>query len=346
VSPESSVRRLLPLFAVLLSACAGGQLQAQRRQLADLQAKNDALTAALRDRAAELDAAKAASAGAETKSADAEAKRADAESKLAIANARVDSLAKSNKDLSDAAGANQTELGAKLSAAIAEKDALAKDLAEAQKKELAAVRLKAIYRSARDKAAADLAAAEKPLADLKARAELCEGRAEKEKTQAAADLADRRAKRHEEMGSVADVILPDIQAGRAFASVAGDAVIVKLSDSLLFDGDSDKLTDGGAQALARVGRALKALGPREIRVTAHDDAAPLKRGLLGGFEDHWALSSAQAASAARALRSSAGLDPAHLSAVGDAEFHPFPAGDDGCADNRCVVISAEQVLTE
>lgn len=341
-----ATRRFLPLAAVLLCACAGAKLRQQQKQLADLQEKSDALAATLSDKIAALDAAKAAQTAAEAKLADAEAKRADAEGKLGIASARADSLEKSNKDLTASIGSSQTELGGKLSAAIAEKDALAKTLAEAQKKELSAVRLKGIYRSARDKAAADLASVVAERDALKTRAEACETEAEKEKAAAAADLAQRKAKRHEEMGSVADVILPDIQAGRAFASVSGDAVIVKLSDAFLFDDDSAKLSEGGAQALERVGRALKALGPREIRVSAHNDASPLKRGLLGGFEDHWALSAAQAAAVARALRARSGLPPRHLSAIGDAEFHPFPAGDDGCADNRCVVISVEQVLTE
>ena len=342
------MRLLLPLAAVLLSACAGAklQLEQQKKQLAELQEKNDALAGSLSDKIAALDAAKAAQSAAEAKLADTEAKLADASGKLAIASARADSLEKSNKDLSASIGSSQTELGGKLSAAIAEKDALAKTLAEAQKKELSAVRLKGIYRSARDKAAADLAAITAERDSFEARTERCESAAETEKTKAAADLAERKAKRHEEMGSVADVILPDIQAGRAFASVSGDAVIVKLSDSVLFDEDSAKLSEDGAQALERVGRALKALGPREIRVSAHNDASPLKRGLLGGFEDHWALSAAQAAAVARALRVRSGLAPRHLSAIGDAEFHPFPAGDDGCADNRCVVISVEQVLTE
>jgi flagellar motor protein MotB len=204
--------------------------------------------------------------------------------------------------------------------------------------------LKAIYRSARDKAAADLAAAEKERIELKEKVGRYEVQKDSEAARAAIELAERRARLHEEMGSVADVILADIQAGRAFAAATDDAVVVKLSDSLLFDGDGStaKLSDGGAAVLERVGRALKALGPREIRVEAHNDASPLKRGLLGGFEDHWALSAAQAAAAARALRARGGLEPARLTAVGDAEFHPFPAGDDGCADNRCVVISASR----
>ena len=335
------VKFLLPAVA-LLGACSGSQLRLQREELAELRRTNEALAASSRERAAELDTVKAAK-------ADADAKRADASDKLAAANGRVDVLTKSNKDLSDAIGASENELGARLKAVVAEKDALAKSLAEAQKERLAAERLKGIYRSARDKAAADLAAAEKERVETISRLELSRDQADKEKARAAAELEGRRSKRHEELGSVADAILPDIQAGRAFASTSGDELVVKLSDALLFAEGSAKLTDAGAEALERVGRALKALGPREIRVEAHTDAAPLKRGLLGGFEDHWALSAAQAAAATRVLGARAGLDPARLSAVADAEFHPFPAGDDGCPDGRCVVIQvamSAQALTE
>jgi len=336
------VRRLLPLAAVLLAACSGAQLSAQKAQIADLQSKNDALTSSLSERVAERDAAKVSLSAAQARAADAEAKEADAEGKLGIAQGRVDTLTKSNKDLSDAAGASATDLGGKLNAAIAEKDDLAKRLAESQQKELAATRLKGIYKSARDKAAADLALSEQQRADLETRVERFEVARDSEAARQAAYKTELR----EELGTVADAILPDIQAGRAFASASDKAILIKLSDSLLFDGDTAKLTDGGAAALEKVGRALKALGPRVIRVEAHNDASPMKRGLLGGYADHWELSAAQAAAAARALSERAGLEAARMSAVGDAQYHPFPTGDDGCADNRCVQISAEQVLTE
>ncbi|MFI5351285.1 MAG: hypothetical protein ACHQ2Z_17200, partial [Elusimicrobiota bacterium] len=250
------MRYLIPLAVLLLSACGGARLRDDEHRLAEANMNNDVLAAALKAGIAELDSLMAAKADAEAMLADAEAKLSDASGKLAIASDRVDSLTKSNKDLSDASGASQTELGVKLNGAIAEKDALARSLAEAQQKQLSAVRLKAIYRSARDKAAADLAAAEKERTALKEKVDACETWAEKGKAQAAADLAARKAKAHEDMGSVADVILPDILAGREFAAVTGDAVIEKLPDDLLFHGFRATLSDGGEQALERVGRAL------------------------------------------------------------------------------------------
>lgn len=328
------LKRALPLAALLLGACSGARLRDQQKAISGLQAKSDALAVSLKDRSAELDAVKAAK-------ADTEAKLADAETKLSIASARADSLEKSNKALSDSSGASQTELGARLNAIVAEKDELAKKLADAEKEKLGAVRLKILYRSARDKAVADHEALVKERDGLAAQFKELEQAKEREKTAG----EEARQRRHDEMGRIADVILKEIQAGRAFAAVAGDRVEIKLSDALLFDADSAALSGGGVILLQRVGLALKELGSREIRVEAHDDAAPVKRGLLGGFADHWALSAARSAAAARVLQTRAGLDPARLSAVGDAEFHAVAAGDEACADGRCVVIVVEAATT-
>jgi flagellar motor protein MotB len=332
---------LLPLAAVLLCACAGGQLREQQAKIADQQSKLDALTAQLKDRGAELDAAKAAK-------ADVDAKLTDATDKLSISTGRVDSLQKSNAELSNAVGASQTSLGGKLKAAVAEKEALALKLADAQKEKLSLTRLKAVYRSARDKAVADQQKTAADMAKLQTErdglaARLADVDKEKERAKTAAEESKQRL--HDELGPVADAILKEIQAGGAFAGVANNRLEIKLSDGALFDGDTAKLTDDGATLLQRVGLALKALGPLEIRIEAHNEAVPIKHGLLGGFADHWEMSTAQAAAATRALSARAGLDPAHMTAVGDAEYHAFRPDEDGCAKNRCLVIAAESLAT-
>ncbi len=234
---------------------------------------------------------------------------------------------------SDSAGASQTELGEKLNAAVAEKDALAAKLADAQKEKLGAVRLKAIYRSARDKAVADRAKLEAELAktakerdDLLAR--LADADKEKERQKTAAEEA--KARLHDELGPIADAILKEMQAGGAFAGVSGGRIEVKLSDALLFDGDSAKLTDGGAVLLQRVGLALKALSPREIRLEAHNDSAPLKRGLLGGFRGLAGRCRRRRRRPRRArfARARAASSPRAWTAVGEAEVHAL------CSDGR------------
>lgn len=329
------MRTLLSLAALLLlSACAGPQLEKQKKENEALREKAGALLVQVKEKSDEADAAKAAK-------ADLEGKLADAEGKLAIAASRIDSLTKSNKDLSASIGASRDDLGAKLNGAIAEKDALAQKLSEAQKEKLTLERAKNVYRSARDKAAGEAArlAAERDALIVAAKKSEDEQLAARERASAAA------VKRHEEMGSVADVLLKEMQAGKASAAQAADSYSITLSDELLFDDGSAKIRDDGAAVLERVGRALKALGPRMIDVEAHTDNSAVKKGLLGGFDDRWSLTAARAAAVARWLHEHAGLDPARLAAEGFGEFRPVKPNDsaEGRAANRRVVIEVEPV---
>lgn len=331
------MRTIIPLAAILLlSACSGAQLEKQKKDNEELREKAGAMLVQIKDKSDEADAAKAAK-------ADVEAKLADAEGKLAIANARLETLTKSNKDLADASGASQSDLRGKLNGAIAEKDALALKLADAQKEKLALERTKNIYRSARDKAAAELAKRVEERDALIAERDKArdEGRAADERRAAAA------AKRHEELGSVADAVLKEIQAGAASADERAGEFALTLSDSLLFDEGSAKIRDDGAAVLERVGRALKALGPRRIAVEGHADNGPIRKSLLGGYDSHWELSAARAAAVARWLHEHAGLDPAHLAAEGFGEFRPLKPNDsaENRAANRRIAIVVESIET-
>ena len=345
------MRKILPLTAILLlSACAGAQLASVKQENAALREKDAALLVQMKNKSAAAAAAEAAKSEAESKLssaqsalAAAQASLAEVEGKLKIANSRVDGLTKSNKDLSDSIGASQNELGGKLNAVIAEKDAVSKTLADAQKEKLGLDRAMAVYRSARDKAQADLAKVQKAKDALDQR--LADSDREKGLERQKLDDADKRL--HDDMGAVADAVLKEIQDGKASADVSGGRFLLTLSEPLLFDEGSAKIQSGGAALLERVGNALKALGAREIRVEGYTDNGPIKKGLLGGFDDHWSLSAARAAAAARWLHEHAGLDPAHLSAVGYGEFHPVQPNesDGGRAANRRLVVAVEPVAT-
>lgn len=330
------MRRTLPLSLILLSACSGAQLAKQKKEIDDLREKAGALTVQVKEKSDEAASAQAAKAECDAKLADSEAKRAAAEQ-------HVDSLTSSNKQLSDAVGASRSDLGAKLNAAVAEKDALAKKLADAQKEKVALERTKNIYRSARDKAAAD---AEKAKAERDAlSAKLKAG--EDAKAASAEARAAAAAKTHDELGAVADAILKEMQDGKASAAQTGEGFAVTLSADALFDDGTAKLGDGGAALLEKLGRALKALGPRVVEIEAHSDNAPVKKGLLGGYEDSWALTAARAAAVARWLHSHGGLDPARLNAEGYGEFRPLKPNDsaEGRAANRRVVVTVERAGT-
>lgn len=331
-----------PLFPVLLaaafSACAGAQLEKQKKEIDDLRTQAGSMVTQLQERADEVEGLKA-------RVAELERGLAEAKGRAAAAEGRADSLAKSNKDLSAALSAGKEALGAKLDDAIKEKDELARRLSEALNEKLAVERVKSLYQSAKDKAARDLAKLAKEREALLAR--LSGADAEKkaaEEARAAAEAARAAAvvKVREEMGGVADAVLKELQSGAARLEQSGEGFTLTLSDKALFEDGKAELHEKGEALLDRAAAALKALPARRFSVAAHSDNAPVKKGLLGGFESSLDLTAARAAAVARRLHAHGGMDPARLTAEGHGEFKPVKPNDGaaGRAANRRVEITA------
>jgi chemotaxis protein MotB len=331
------MKRSLPLILLLaMTACAGAQLEKQKKEIEDLQTKAGSFVTQLKERADEIEALKAAK-------ADLEAKLVELEGRSAAAEGRVATLTKSNKSLSDAIGTSKDELGGKLNAVVAEKDELAKKLSDAVKEKLALERLKTVYQSSREKAGRELARMKEEREALLAKlaeAEAASGKSDAETRKAGEARAAALLKTREEMGSAADAVLKEMQAGKALVEQNGESFSITVEDGMIFEDGSVKVTEQGAALLGRVGAALKALPAKVMRVEAHSDNAPFKKGLLGGYSGHWELTAARATAAARWLHEHAGLDPARLSAAGFGEFRPAKPNDtpEGRAANRRVVI--------
>lgn len=331
------MKSLIPVLLILaMTACAGAKLERQKKEIEDLETKAGSLLTQLKERTDEAEALKAAK-------AELEGKLVELEGRSAAAESRVETLSKSNKSLSDAIGASSSELGDKLNAAIAEKDALAKRLSDVQKEKLALERRMTIYQSAREKTSRDLSRVkdEREALLLKlAAAESALKKSDAEGRKAGEDRSAALLKTREEMGSAADALLKEMQAGRALVEQNGETFFITLDDGALFEDGSAKITEPGAALLGRVGAALKAMGPKALRVEAHSDSSPFKKGLLGGYGGHWELTAARATAAARWLHEHTGLDPARLSAAGFGEFRPAKPNDtpEGRAANRRVVL--------
>lgn len=335
------MNRSLPLLLVLtMTACAGAQLERQKKEIEDLQTKAGAFYTELREKADEIEALKASK-------AELEAKVVELEGRAAAAEGRVTTLTKSNKALSEAIGASKDELGAKLNAIVAEKDDLAKKFSDAVKEKLALERLKTVYQSARAKTASELGKLKEERDALLARltaAETAFQKTDAESRQAADASAAARAaallKTREEMGAAADAVLKELQAGKALIEQNGEGFAITVDDAALFEGGSADLTEPGSALLGRVGAALKPMTSKVLRVEAHSDNAPFKKSLIGGYAGHWELTAARATAVARWLHEHAGLDPARLASAGFGEFRPAKPNDtpEGRAANRRVVI--------
>jgi chemotaxis protein MotB len=265
----------------------------------------------------------------------------DLDAKLKAQQERIDSLTASNEELNSAVEAKSGALSGKLAGVIKEKDELAKRLDAMQKDKISADRTRFKLKASLDKLSADLAATKAKLDELTAAA----AAAQADKDKAQAQRSARLAKVHEDMNSLADAVLKEVQAEKAKIVQDGESISLTIQEPLLFKSQQTKITDDGVALLDRVGRALQALGPRAIRVEGHSDNSTIKWELFGSFTSHWDLSAARATAVARYLHEHAGLDPRQLTAAGFGEFRPVVGNDtpEGREANRRVVLVVSPV---
>jgi chemotaxis protein MotB len=112
-------------------------------------------------------------------------------------------------------------------------------------------------------------------------------------------------------------------------------LVLRLSDSLLFDSGNDALDERARRVVARLAAELRDR-PVDIRVEGHTDDRPIK---TARFRSNWDLSTARATTIVAALAAE-GIAPGRLSAAGYGEFHPIAPNttDEGRKQNRRVDI--------
>ncbi|MBI3553735.1 MAG: OmpA family protein [Elusimicrobia bacterium] len=311
--------------AALGAGCGGAQIRRQQDQIKDLRAQISELEGQLKDKENQV-------AALEKDKADDDSKVQELSDNLKSAQGELDQQKKNNEDLSQTAESSKGELAGKVKQLIKEKGELAAKLNEAEK-------ARASLSSHGRRAGFELAKLAKERDAWKA--ELDKVNAVK----AAADKArsERLARTHEEMGTLADAILKEIQSEDAKIDQEGGVITLTLQEPLLFPANQAKLTDAGAGLLDRLGAVLKGMPARDIHIQGHTDNAPIKWELFGRFTSHWDLSAAQAIAAARYLHEHAGLDPMKLLAEGYGEFRPAKSNGtaEGRAANRRLVLVIE-----
>jgi chemotaxis protein MotB len=172
----------------------------------------------------------------------------------------------------------------------------------------------------KDKLAAELAAAKQRIMDL-----------ESQLGQSKGDLA--KAEK-----DLLKALRPEIAKGTVSVSHSGDALIINLASSLLFDSGQDQLKAGGADALKRVGTVLKDFPEKQVHVAGYTDNVAIKSALKKKYPTNKELSDARATSAAQALRDG-GLT-GNLSSAGHGETNPVATNNtaEGRAKNRRVEV--------
>jgi chemotaxis protein MotB len=120
-----------------------------------------------------------------------------------------------------------------------------------------------------------------------------------------------------------------------------ESLSVAFIDSVLFELGKASITAEGREILARVGKILKSVQGRQIRVVGHTDNIPILSENRYRFPSNWELSAARAASVARYFQSNTGLDPRNLEVVGRSFYEPITSNktEEGRGQNRRVEVT-------
>jgi chemotaxis protein MotB len=132
----------------------------------------------------------------------------------------------------------------------------------------------------------------------------------------------------------------EIAEGEIRLSQAEGRIQVDLVDKILFDSGEAKLSERGAEVLARLGAVLVGVEGRSIQVSGHTDDSPPSQRLAAMFPTNWELSVARAVNVVRFLQEKAKVPAKRLVAAGYGDTHPVAGNSSpkGRARNRRIEI--------
>ncbi|TPV92996.1 MAG: hypothetical protein B7733_22800 [Myxococcales bacterium FL481] len=154
-----------------------------------------------------------------------------------------------------------------------------------------------------------------------------------------AELREEKRKREAELRVYKDLIgrlRRLVDAGTISIEFRKGRMVVKLSNSILFDSGRTKLKEEGQAALGELAQALATVGDRDFLIAGHTDNVPIRN---ARFNSNWSLSTARAVEVVNYLVAQ-GMNPIHLGAAGFGEFDPVGdnGDEDGRAENRRIEI--------
>jgi chemotaxis protein MotB len=183
------------------------------------------------------------------------------------------------------------------------------------------------------KAADELAAADRRIADL-----------EKQLADREREMASLRAEQSAEMAKLKEAerglvrsLRPQIEKGDITVDLNNERLLINLASAYLFDSGKGELKPDGAEALKHVGAVLKKFPQYKVAVDGHTDNMPIHGFLMARFPTNKELSEARAANAAKAL-ADGGRGDAKTTGYGDTNPVEPNTTAAGRAKNRRVEI--------
>jgi len=119
-----------------------------------------------------------------------------------------------------------------------------------------------------------------------------------------------------------------------------DQISVTLVDQILFEFGKASITFEGEKILEKVGKILKNIQGKQIRIVGHTDNIPIMEEYRYKYPSNWELSAARAAAVIRYFQNNIHLEPKVLEAVGHSFYEPVASNEtsQGRAQNRRVEI--------
>ena len=110
-------------------------------------------------------------------------------------------------------------------------------------------------------------------------------------------------------------------------------VYINLSDKMLYESGSFKLTQRANEVLEKIALIVESRPEFEVMVEGYTDNVPIKS---SGVQDNWDLSVKRATSVVRVLQEDFNIDPNRLIAAGRGEYNALASNDtdEGKATNR------------
>lgn len=113
-------------------------------------------------------------------------------------------------------------------------------------------------------------------------------------------------------GALSDVNDTDVE-----IKVEGSAVLISISDKMLFRSGSYEITPRAKEVLGKVATVIKAQPEIQFMVEGHTDNKPISSGAI---KDNWDLSVLRSTAVVRVLQKSYGIDPSRMIAAGRGEY--------------------------
>jgi chemotaxis protein MotB len=121
-------------------------------------------------------------------------------------------------------------------------------------------------------------------------------------------------------GALADVNDQDVE-----VKVEGSAVLISLSDKMLFKSGSYEITPRAKEILGKVATVIKAQPEIQFMVEGHTDNKPIR---TTGIKDNWDLSVLRSTAVVRVLQKNYGIDPSRMIAAGRGEYVSVASNED------------------